>query len=414
MMCQLKKLQIERRSLWLCLLGGLLMLLQTSAFADQSVTFGWDENTDPNIVGYNIYYGTSSQDYTNVVSVGNVTSATISGLQEGVTYYFAATSYDSMDQESVTSPEIVYTVPLTVTQPPPSITTISISNGIVSGQSLTFFVNATGTGPLTYSLAPGAPDGAWIDDTNGEFHWSPDVDQASTINTITVVVTDGSTGLSSTQTFTVVVQDTVSVALGTTVVATNSTGSLPLSIYASTPVNNVQFTFTYPPDQLSGMSITPANAAVSSASITPIAPGQALVNIQTGSGQSLSGLQSVGTINFSSPNNANTTVTYVSADAVNATKPDSTYVAQGLGGLGRATIVGQGTMLEAQSTNGVRNLTIYGPVGAGYTVQSSPVADATGAWSDTPVSVIMSDLTQTVQFSEDGSAATFYRTVRTQ
>src|SRR6266850_6175762 len=101
MMCQLKNLKIKRTTLVLFLLSGLAILLPTSASADQSVTFGWEPSTDPSVVGYSIYYGTVSQVYANKVSVGNMTVATISELVEGTTYYFAATTYDVLNQESI-------------------------------------------------------------------------------------------------------------------------------------------------------------------------------------------------------------------------------------------------------------------------------------------------------------------------
>ena len=150
MMCQLKKIAIKRAALVLFLLSGLIMLLPVSARATQSVTFGWEPSTDPNVAGYNIYYGTTSHVYTSKVSVENVTSATISGLVEGTTYYFAATTYNALNQESDFSDEISYAVPVTATNQPPTIMGMLTTNMTIVGQNVTYSITATGTSPLTY------------------------------------------------------------------------------------------------------------------------------------------------------------------------------------------------------------------------------------------------------------------------
>jgi len=78
-----------------------------------SVILQWDPSLDLEVVGYKIYYGTTSRNYTDVVAVGNVLTSTITGLQSGATYYFAATAYDAFGNESDFSNEISRTVPTT-------------------------------------------------------------------------------------------------------------------------------------------------------------------------------------------------------------------------------------------------------------------------------------------------------------
>ena len=76
------------------------------------VTIAWDPNTDPNIAGYKVYYGYSSRNYPFVCDTGNHTTCAISGLEEGKTYYFAATAYDLWNNESSYSKEVSYAVPM--------------------------------------------------------------------------------------------------------------------------------------------------------------------------------------------------------------------------------------------------------------------------------------------------------------
>ena len=72
-----------------------------------TVSLAWNPSPSQDIAGYEIYYGTSSGNYTAAVPAPNTaTNVTIRGLATGTTYYFAATSYDSFGNESDYSPEV--------------------------------------------------------------------------------------------------------------------------------------------------------------------------------------------------------------------------------------------------------------------------------------------------------------------
>jgi hypothetical protein len=75
------------------------------------VTLSWTQSSSPDVTGYNIYYGTASGVYTSKIMVGNVTTATISNLNCGTTYYFSATTLDSNGDESGFSNETLFIVP---------------------------------------------------------------------------------------------------------------------------------------------------------------------------------------------------------------------------------------------------------------------------------------------------------------
>jgi len=92
----------------------LLTFLNFSAFAAGSVTLAWNPSTDPFVAGYNIYYRAATGVYTNEVSAGSRTNVTISGLAQGTTYYFAATTYNVAGVESPPSAEISCLVPVPV------------------------------------------------------------------------------------------------------------------------------------------------------------------------------------------------------------------------------------------------------------------------------------------------------------
>jgi hypothetical protein len=94
----------------LTLLFVILSLLVPAAHAGD-VTVAWDPNPEPEVAGYKIYFGTTPGSYTVSMNAGNITSMVISGLETGVTYYFAAVAYDSSGNESGFSNEISYVVP---------------------------------------------------------------------------------------------------------------------------------------------------------------------------------------------------------------------------------------------------------------------------------------------------------------
>ncbi len=117
----------------------------TAADAASSVTVSWDANTEPNLAGYHLYYGTSSRQYTQTVEPGQTTSANVGGLAEGAVYFFAVTAFDDTGTESDFSNEVVYTVP---SAPPLATPAISVD---------ATRVNVGGSVNVTFSGASGNP-----------------------------------------------------------------------------------------------------------------------------------------------------------------------------------------------------------------------------------------------------------------
>jgi hypothetical protein len=117
-LCQPSRLSSQRaRGLKLSVCGMLLLLLAQNAFA-APVTLAWNAVPTTGVDGYVLYYGYASGNYSMSVDVGNYTTASLSGLEEGRTYYFAVTVYDVYDNESLYSSEVNYTVPVTDGTPP--------------------------------------------------------------------------------------------------------------------------------------------------------------------------------------------------------------------------------------------------------------------------------------------------------
>jgi hypothetical protein len=123
--------------------------IASSAQAQTSVTLGWDASPDSAVVGYRLYYGSACRDYTNMIDVGSATTATVSNLDWGETYYFAVTAYDTNGLESAFSGEISFAVPFP--------TNTALTFAADSGTFKTPFIDSNGT--LSQCVMTGVTNG---------------------------------------------------------------------------------------------------------------------------------------------------------------------------------------------------------------------------------------------------------------
>lgn len=70
------------------------------------MTLAWDPNTEPDLAGYKVYFGTGSRAYGSPIDVGNVTTYTLVGLNQGHPYFISVTAYDRSNRESEYSNEV--------------------------------------------------------------------------------------------------------------------------------------------------------------------------------------------------------------------------------------------------------------------------------------------------------------------
>jgi hypothetical protein len=87
----------------LCSLVCILAGAATAAAGD--VTLAWDPNSEGNLAGYKIYYGTAPGVYGTPITIGTQATYTVTGLPAG-TYYFAVTAYNTEGLESGYSNEV--------------------------------------------------------------------------------------------------------------------------------------------------------------------------------------------------------------------------------------------------------------------------------------------------------------------
>ena len=98
--------------------------------SESSADFSWLQNSESNIVGYKIYYGTTDDGvYPNFVDINNNVPnptdgrihGTVTGLTDGITHYFVCTACNDLGKESDFSDKIEH-----ITIAVPIITTIQI------------------------------------------------------------------------------------------------------------------------------------------------------------------------------------------------------------------------------------------------------------------------------------------------
>jgi Fibronectin type III domain len=118
-----------------------------------SVALSWNASTSANIAGYRVSYGVASATYTERVDVGNKTSAHISGLTEGRTYYFAVRAYNTSGAESVASNEVSFNTSSgsTATMVASATRPVSATSTSPGSQSTTPLTSSTTTNSVYFS-----------------------------------------------------------------------------------------------------------------------------------------------------------------------------------------------------------------------------------------------------------------------
>ena len=90
---------------------GVMVMFSFGLCWPYTVLVEWAPNSESDLAGYVVYYGTDTRIYSTSADIGRNTSHQISGLVEGVTYYFAVTAYNASGAESVYSEEVSFLEP---------------------------------------------------------------------------------------------------------------------------------------------------------------------------------------------------------------------------------------------------------------------------------------------------------------
>ncbi|MGA2245992.1 MAG: fibronectin type III domain-containing protein [Verrucomicrobiota bacterium] len=336
-----------------------------TAWANFAARLAWNASDDPNVASYKLYYGTVGDQFTNVVSEGTNTSAVISGLVAGTTYFFAAASLDRAGDESPFSDEVAF-----------------LGANAIPGAALNLPVLQTNytTDPLVFSLDTNAPAGAAIDPASGVFSWTPGNAYACTTNFINVHAADvANPSLNITETLVVVVGDYLKFQLGATSALANQTASLPLIVAASGTVTNLQFSLNWQANQL--LKPTLSVVAPFVAGSLSMESGLLVVRLQTLANEPFTGSQEVAQISFQAASSQPSSTICQQAFATGSgnAADGSSYVnvwAQS----GEVVLVGGHPLLRPSASAGVgRNLCLYAKPGS-YQLLYTPSLNEPVTW----------------------------------
>jgi hypothetical protein len=127
-----KRIKQTVKGLAACCTALVCVIAATAGYA-KDFTFSWSANPEP-VDGYRLYYksggvaappfdGTMAVEGPSPVSLGKITSFTLTGLDDSVTYHFALTAFNSNGESAYSE---IITVAATGTSPAPVINRIRI------------------------------------------------------------------------------------------------------------------------------------------------------------------------------------------------------------------------------------------------------------------------------------------------
>jgi hypothetical protein len=157
------------------------------------VQLAWDPNTEPDVAGYRIYYGSPPGKYNQVIDVGDVTTAKIDHLLVGQTYSFHATCYNTAGLESDPSNSVEYLVPSSVpANNQPVADPLTLTTTVNTPIDLLLTGSDPDDDPLTFHVIEPPLHGSLAGDPP-QLTYTPDTDYTG-LDSFTFVVIDGTLG----------------------------------------------------------------------------------------------------------------------------------------------------------------------------------------------------------------------------
>lgn len=135
---------VRRLVSMLCFASVVAALCIVPLGASTLVHLAWDANSEADLAGYRLLYGTTSGSYTNTIEIGNQTTYDAIDLAAGTTYYFVVVAYDDAGNVSAHSNEVP--VQPTVLAPLPTISVTDAPDPVAAGSTITYTLGYANAG----------------------------------------------------------------------------------------------------------------------------------------------------------------------------------------------------------------------------------------------------------------------------
>ncbi len=156
------------------------------------------------------------------------------------------------------------------------------------------------------------------------------------------------------------------------------------------------------------MALAPAVSPLATATLHQVSPSEFQLQFATLSGQSLSGAQSLPSLELTAVGNGLSAFLPLGVFNVAATQADGVALGRTLGGNGRVVFVNQVPLLEAGLNNNQTQIMLYGPSGPSYTLESASSLRLPLVWSSIWNGAIDASLYQIIVVDPTNSTS-FYR-----
>ncbi len=262
---------------------------------------------------------------------------------------------------------------------------------------------------LQFGLAAGAPTGASINATNGQFQWTPTRSQAPGVYPITIVAQDPTRpDLALSTSFTVTVIDYIEVSTASLLINAGESNSVPVEIFTSAPMENIALRLNVRHGELKNLVVEEGLTNVATTSVDRSDPNSLLLVFSAQPGQVMQSTQQLARLNFRSTTDQTSVIVPIEVEWLSYARttegPDPTLIFND----GRVVVVSARPLLEARLIGGQRQLMIYGKLGSNYSVQSRTALVGTPGWQNR-TTVTMTNMVRTISAPSQTAPVIYYQ-----